>query len=96
MLTQVFHFWATPLFVGGLAVSGIAWVWFLFASYQADPARARWSRFLPILSIRIALEHPETCLKPFILSHVGLLLCLPQILRLMSGIAAVEQRVFTP
>ncbi|RBP43703.1 hypothetical protein DES53_105102 [Roseimicrobium gellanilyticum] len=94
MIPQFFHSWTAPLFVTGLVVGVVGWVWFLFASYRADAHMARWSRFLPMLAIRLALEHRETCLKPFILLHLGGLLCLPQVLRMVSAMSVVEQRVF--
>jgi hypothetical protein len=65
------------LLVIGLGVNVIAGTWFLFASYSADRRLAHWSQYLPILTIRLVVEHPGKCLAPFILQHIGILFFIP-------------------
>lgn len=89
----LFQSWTAILFSIGLLMGAVGWGWFLFASYRADLYLARWAKFLPMLAIRLALEHRETCLKPFILLHVGGLLCMPHVLRLLAAISVVERQV---
>jgi hypothetical protein len=91
MFSEMFQSTSAVLFAVGFGINAIAGVWFLFASYSADRRLARWSRALPILSIRLVAEHPNKCLIPFILQHIGVLLCLPLIVRFLRAFDAVRE-----
>ncbi len=62
----------------------------MFAEYAADRRLARRAEYFPLLSIRIMLEHPETCLAPVIFQHVGLLFCIPAILHFLRWYEAMR------
>lgn len=81
---------AKVLLAIGVAINLIAGLWFLFASYAANARLARLAHYFPIISIRIMLENPETCLRPFILQHFGLLFCVPAILHFLRCLEAMR------
>lgn len=93
-MISVFLFSHAPtFFVVGLLLGLLSGVWLLFASYSCDAHLARWSYFLPLLTIRLVVTYPQRCLAPFLLQHVAFLFCLPLLLRvfrIVTSIGAAE------
>ncbi len=89
MISQILSTHASSLFALGFLLGMLAGWWFLFASYSCDVRLARWSYFLPLLTIRLVVTYPQRCLAPFLLQLFAILLCLPLFFRLLSLFSAV-------
>jgi hypothetical protein len=90
MISQLFSGYAAILFAVGLLLGWLAGVWFLFASYSCNVRLARWSYYLPLLTIRLVVTYPRQCLAPFLLQLFALLLCLPLFFRFLSLFSAIQ------
>jgi len=68
------------MLVIGAALSLVGSVWLLFAGYQCDTRLARRVQWFPILTLKMVLQYPDRCLKPFLLQCLGIVLVLCGIL----------------
>jgi hypothetical protein len=90
MISQLFSTPASILFAVGFLVNLLAGWWFLFASYSCNARLARWSYFLPMLTIRLVVTYPRQCLAPFLLQLFALLLCLPLFFRFLTLFSLIQ------
>jgi hypothetical protein len=80
MISRFLSDHSLEVFVVGVVFSVVGSVWLLFAAYQCDARLARRAQWFPILTLRLVLQLPERCLRPFILHCLGIVLLLCGIL----------------
>ena len=74
MLTQFLTAHSGVLCFVGATLGIGSGIWFLFASYGCDVQLAHWTFLLPPLALLLVIRYPETCLRPFLLSLLALLI----------------------
>jgi hypothetical protein len=62
------------LLPAGIVLGIVSAIWFLFAAYSCDVSLARWMFLFPPLGLVFVFRYPETCLRPFIVNLLALLL----------------------